>query len=145
VITYFDTSAFVKTVVVEEGSDVAVEIWNSSAIRVTSIVAYAEARAALAAAVRSRRLAPGARQAARADLDDRWRALAVRTVTDEVVGLAGDLADREALRACDAVHLASALLAGEGNDVLLATWDRALSRAARRLGVRTNLAWTDPL
>jgi predicted nucleic acid-binding protein len=61
-------------------------------------------------------------------------------VTDDVVGLAGDLADREALRACDAVHLASALLAGEGNDVLLATWDRALSRAAHRLGVRTNLA-----
>jgi hypothetical protein len=39
VITYFDTSAFVKTVVAEEGSDAAVEIWNSSAIRVTSIVA----------------------------------------------------------------------------------------------------------
>jgi uncharacterized protein with PIN domain len=52
VITYFDTSAFVKTVVAEEGSDAAVEIWNSSAIRVTSIVAYADARAALAAAAR---------------------------------------------------------------------------------------------
>jgi uncharacterized protein with PIN domain len=59
VITYFDTSAFVKTVVAEEGSDAAVEIWNSSAIRVTSIVAYAEARAALAAAARSGRLPTG--------------------------------------------------------------------------------------
>jgi predicted nucleic acid-binding protein len=61
-------------------------------------------------------------------------------VSDEVVGLAGDLADLEPLRACDAVHLASALLAGDGGQVLFATWDRALSRAARRLGVRTNLA-----
>jgi hypothetical protein len=65
VITYFDTSAFVKTVVAEEGSDAAVEIWNSSAIRVTSIVAYAEARAALAAAARSGRLPVGVRQRAR--------------------------------------------------------------------------------
>jgi predicted nucleic acid-binding protein len=140
VITYFDTSAFVKTVVAEEGSDAAVEIWNSSAIRVTSIVAYAEARAALAAAARSGRLPVGVRQRARSDLDDRWRALAVSAVSDEVVGLAGDLADREPLRAYDAVHLASALLVGDGADVVFATWDRTLSRAARRLGVRTNLA-----
>jgi predicted nucleic acid-binding protein len=140
VITYFDTSALVKTIIAERGSDVAVEIWNSSAIRVTSIVAYAEARAALAAAARSRRLAAGARQVARSEFDHRWRALAVRTVSDEVVGLAGDLADREPLRAYDAVHLASALLATDGDDMLFATWDRGLSRAARRLGVATNLA-----
>jgi predicted nucleic acid-binding protein len=139
VITYLDTSAFVKTIVAEEGSDAAVEIWNSSAIRVTSVVAYAEARAALAAAARSGRLPTGVRQRARSDLDHQWRAIAVRTVSDEVVGLAGDLADREPLRAYDAVHLASALLAGDGGQVLFATWDRALSRAARRLGVRTNL------
>ena len=138
-ITYFDTSAIVKTVVAEEGSDVAVEIWNSSAIRMTSIVAYAEARAALAAAARSRRISARGRHAARSQLDDRWRTFALRTVSDDVVGPAADLADREPLRAYDAVHLASALLASGGDDVVFATWDRALSRAAHRLGVRTNL------
>jgi predicted nucleic acid-binding protein len=139
VITYFDTSAFVKTVVAEEGSDVAVEIWNSSVIRVTSIVAYAEARAALAAAVRSGRLSARGRRAARSQLDDRWRTVAVHGVSDDVVGLAADLADREPLPAYDAVHLACALLASGGDDAVFATWDRALSRAAHRLGLRTNV------
>jgi predicted nucleic acid-binding protein len=140
VITYFDTSAIVKTVVAEDGSHVAVEIWNSSVIRVTSIVAYAEARAALAAAVRSRRLSARGWRAARSELDDRWRTFAVHTVSDDVVGLAADLTDREPIRAYDAVHLACALLASGGDDVVFATWDRALSLAAHRLGLRTNLA-----
>ena len=136
-ITYFDTSALVKTIVAEPDADVAIEIWNASDIRLTSIITYAEARAALAAATRARRLVGRAPAASRDQLDARWRALAIEAVSDDVVGFAGDLADREPLRAYDAVHLASALLAGKGDGVLFATWDRKLSRAARRLGMST--------
>jgi predicted nucleic acid-binding protein len=136
-ITYFDTSALVKTIVAEPDSDVAVEIWNASDTRLTSVLTYAEARAALAAAARDRRLVGRAPSAARTQLDMRWRALAIEQVSGEVVSLAGDLADREPLRAYDAVHLASALLVGYGDDVLFATWDRQLSRAAGRLGLST--------
>lgn len=136
-ITYFDTSALVKTIVAEPDADVAIEIWNASDVRLTSIITYAEARAALAAATRDRRLVGRGPAASRDQLDARWRALAIETVSDDVVGLAGDLADREPLRAYDAVQLASALLAGLDDEVLFATWDRKLSRAARRLGMST--------
>jgi predicted nucleic acid-binding protein len=139
VITYLDTSALVKTIVAEPETEVAMDIWNASDVRLTSLITYAEARAALAAASRDQRLAGRARTAARETLDHRWLDLLEAVVSDEIVHLAGDLADREPLRAYDAVHLASALLASDGEDLLFATWDRALSRVARRLGVATNL------
>ena len=53
-ITYFDTSALVKTIVAEPDSDAASEIWNASDVRLTSMITYAEARATLAAAARDR-------------------------------------------------------------------------------------------
>jgi len=57
-------------------------------------------------------------------------------VSDEVVHLAGDLADGVGLRGYDAVHLATALLAGPA-DVLFATWDSALAEAAAGAGLVT--------
>jgi predicted nucleic acid-binding protein len=46
---------------------------------------------------------------------------------------AGDLAAKHVLRGHDAVHLACTL-ALEGDDILLATWDKALNAAARATG-----------
>ena len=138
-ITYFDTSALVKTIVAEPDSDAASEIWNASDVRLTSMITYAEARATLAAAARDRRLVGRGRTRARSHLDARWRALAIASVSNEIVGLAGDLADREPLRGYDAVHLATAVLAGQGAEVLFATWDGSLSRTARRIGMSTRI------
>ena len=138
-ITYLDTSALVKTIIAEPETEIAMDIWNASDVRLTSLITYAEARAALAAASRDRRLAGRARTAARETLDHRWLDLVEAAVSDEVVHLAGDLADSDPLRAFDAVHLASALLASDGGELLFATWDRSLSRTARRMGVATNL------
>lgn len=45
--------------------------------------------------------------------------------------IAGDLAERHALRGYDAVHLASAL-AIEDPELVMATWDRDLATAAAR-------------
>jgi predicted nucleic acid-binding protein len=47
---------------------------------------------------------------------------------------AGDASERFALRAYDAVHLASALAVAEGTTVLL-TWDEQLSAAGRLAGL----------
>ena len=138
-ITYLDTSALVKTIIAEPETEIAMDIWNASDVRLTSLITYAEARAALAAASRDRRLAGRARTAARETLYYRWLDLVEAAVSDEVVHLAGDLADSDPLRAFDAVHLASALLASDGGELLFATWDRSLSRTARRMGVATNL------
>jgi predicted nucleic acid-binding protein len=136
-ITYFDTSALVKTLIAEPGSEAALDIWNASDVRATSMITYAEARAALAAARRDRRLIARSHAKARSQLDERWDELALAAVSDEVVRLAGDMADRQGLRGYDAVHLATAMLVGEGDQVMFATWDGSLTLAVRRAGLST--------
>lgn len=133
-IAYLDTSGLIKLVVDEPGSDLASRVWDGADLRVTSILTYAEARAALAAARRQRQLSPSGASSARSTLDDRWSELAHASVSDEVVAVAGDLSDRAGLRGYDVVHLATALHIGQNGDLLIATWDRALARAAIDLG-----------
>jgi hypothetical protein len=67
-------------------------------------------------------------------LEERWDQLGLIQITDAIVHLASDLADRDALRGDDAVHLASALTAGDGAELLMVTWDDALGGAALRHG-----------
>ena len=57
-IVYFDSSAFVKLVVEEEGSEVAATLWDGCDAAVSSRLAYPEVRAALAVAGRAHRLDP---------------------------------------------------------------------------------------
>ncbi len=91
-----------------------------------------EARAGLAAARRLGRLGPAGLLDARAALHELWRRVFEIGVSAGVRQEAADLAEQEALRACDAVHLASALRSGA--DVLVCA-DAALIAAARRRGL----------
>jgi predicted nucleic acid-binding protein len=50
---YFDSSAFVKLLADEAGSDLAAQLWDGCDAAVASRLAYPEVRAALAAAARS--------------------------------------------------------------------------------------------
>jgi len=129
---YFETSAFVKLLVAEVGSQTALHAWRGGFHMHASPLLFVEARASLAAARRGRRMT--ADQFARAK--EALRALRgdVNEVQVDVVVLAHaeDLAEREALRGYDAVHLASSLFAGA--DVLI-TADAALIDAGRRRGL----------
>lgn len=49
-LVYFDSSALVKLVVEEHGSDLAAELWDGCDAALSSRLAYPEVRAALAAA-----------------------------------------------------------------------------------------------
>ena len=100
------------------------------------MIAYAECRAAVAAAGRSRRINSAEARKAVATLDDIWQALDRHAISERVVHHAGDLAEQRALRGFDAIHLASALLLTP--DIALACWDDELSKAARAEGL--NLA-----
>jgi predicted nucleic acid-binding protein len=51
-----------------------------------------------------------------------------------VAALAGDLAERHALRANDAIHLASAL-AARVSDLVFVSWDAELRHAAAKSGL----------
>lgn len=132
---YLDTSALVKYLIEEPGTDRAERLWRTASDRYTSRITYAEARAALARAGRDGRTTPREQTMARRGLDMRWDGLRQIGVTDRLVRLAGDLADRRALRGYDAVHLASALILGD--EVVMATWDRELSDAASEEGLPT--------
>jgi uncharacterized protein len=120
-------------IVVEDGSDVAGELWASYEAA-SSVLAYPEARAALAAARRAMRLSARAHDRAVAELDSLDAELVIVGVDEALARRAGELADERALRGYDAVHLASALALGPG-DTILATWDRDLSNAAIGAGL----------
>lgn len=130
---YFDTSAFVKIVIHEPGSGSAVRAWQAADSVVASRLLPAEARAALAMARRQRRLSPSQHVQAKAALATHWQSVFVVEVTEPVIEDAGELAEQEALRGFDAVHLASARRAAV--DVLI-TADAEMIRAARMRGLK---------
>ena len=132
--TYFDASAVVKILLREADAGPARELWRSASRRSTSVVAFVEARAAIAAAHRDGRLTVALALDRRAELDRRWEELEPVGLDDEILQLAGSIADDEGLRALDAIHLATALYVADAR-TLFVTWDRRLAGAASRLGL----------
>jgi predicted nucleic acid-binding protein len=132
-IAYFDTSALIKLLVEEEGSEVADELWSRATWRVGSRLVYPEARAALAMARRTGRIEERSHRGAVRDLDAACAAMRLIGIDWQLAVTAGDLAERYALRGYDAVHLATALSIRDAAFVL-ATWDGDLGRAAVRAG-----------
>lgn len=140
---YFDSSALVELLVLGEAdSDLAIDLFRAADRRSTSVIAYAECRAAVVAAARNRRLKPSDARKAVAALDDVWPAIDRLAVSEDIVHRAGELAERRALRGFDAIHLASAL--AQAPDAALACWDEQLSRAARAEGLGLALEFPSP-
>ena len=73
-IVYFDSSAFVKLVVEEDGTDLAAALWDGCDAAVSSRLAYPEVRAALATAARAGRLDPTQQLRAETLWEDFWAA-----------------------------------------------------------------------
>jgi predicted nucleic acid-binding protein len=134
-VAYFDSSAFVKLVIEEEGTDDAIALWDAADVIVSSHLAYPDVCAALAAAARDRRLSRAAARRAAAEWSDTWDDVRTVALTDEVAREAGALATEHALRGADAIHLASALAIGT-DAAIVAVWDRQLHRAMMAAGFR---------
>lgn len=132
-ILYFDTSALVKLLIVEEDSDTAEMLWNTAVTAVSSILAYPEGRAALARAHRLSRLDPGAYERSLSEFDEIYAELIGLALDEQLTRAAGEAATAFNLRAYDAVHLATALDMEE--EVVLVTWDKDLARAAEDAGL----------
>jgi predicted nucleic acid-binding protein len=131
VIAYLDTSVLLKLLVDDEsGSEGAQRLWLESDFVVCAEIGYAEARAALASARRAARLDDRALSAAKVELRSLWAQMDVVPVTTDLIVAAGDLAEAEALRGYDAVHLAAAISAEA--TVFAAADDRLLVAARRR-------------
>jgi predicted nucleic acid-binding protein len=121
-------------VIEEEGSDLARRLWNSAYPGAASVLVYPEARAALAAARRSGRLAGAAYARALEEFEGKYEDLATVGVDAQLVQSAGDRAESFGLRGYDAVHLATALALSE-EEVVVVTWDGDLSHAAESAGL----------
>lgn len=134
-IVYFDSSAFVKLVIDEAGSDLAAALWDGCDAAVSSRLAYPEVRAALAAGGRAGRLARDEKLHAESLWEDFWAATRPVELTDAVATHAGELASRHSLRGADAVHLAS-LLAVSSTETVFAVWDQRLRAGGQAAGVR---------
>lgn len=133
-IVYFDSSAFVKLLVEEDGSALAAALWDGCDAALSSRLAYPEVRAALAAAGRDGRLSPRGQRHAERAWEEYWAATRAVELTAAVSEHAGRLARVHALRGADAVHLASAMALT--TDTVLAVWDRRLHTGTEAAGLR---------
>lgn len=133
-IAYLDTSSLVKLYVEEEGSRSIRELVVRAELVATSVVAYPEARAALARQRREKGLTSAGYDRARNDFERDWPRYLTIEVSEAVYRSAGDLAERHRLRGFDSLHLASYLsLYRDGvRQIRFSAFDDALNRAARK-------------
>src|SRR5687768_13253724 len=124
-LVYFDSSALVKLVVEEAGTELASELWDGCDAALSSRLAYPEVRAALTASQRNSDLSASELRTAEEAWEQFWTAVRPVELTSSVETRAGELAARRALRGADAVHLASAL-AVASSGLIVAVWDRRL-------------------
>lgn len=133
-LAFWDSSALVKLLVEEPGTDVAVALWDESAGVVASRLSVPEMSAALAAAECGGRVDRARARVARKEWHRYLVALDVVELSAEIADHAAGLAVAHPLSGADAVHLATALALGDG-EVVLATWDRRLAAAAAAEGL----------
>ncbi len=139
-ILYLDTSALLKLYVDERDSDeVRARIGPSNAV-FTHMIAYAELRAALAKALRMKRITRKQHSALVADVDSDWSKLNVVDIDMPLVRRASALAERFDLRGFDSVHLAAAewlhAIIGGHPDFEFGAFDNGLCTGARTIGLR---------
>ena len=137
-ILYLDTSALVKLYVEEAGSSETREAVQEALVVASSRVAYVETRAAFARKYRERGITRNEYRATIREVDHDWAHYLILDVSDDLVKLAGSLTESHALRAFDAVHLASAVILRKetGREVTFSCFDRQLLSAARKEGLR---------
>jgi uncharacterized protein len=129
-LVYFDSSAFVKLLVEEAGSDLAAYLWDGCDAAISSRLAYPEVCAALVAAGRNHDLDESDLADAEQAWEEYWAETRPVELSARVERQAGQLARLHALRGADAVHLASALAIGDP-ELVIAVWDQRLHAGAR--------------
>jgi hypothetical protein len=132
VITYVDTSTLLTRLLAEDGSPKADIIWNAGDVLTSAVTVIVEARAALAAAQRGGRITADEHNEVKAELVDLLEEITFIETTDGLITEAGDLAEAEALRGHDAIHLAAALAIAAN---VVTSADSVLCEAAERRGL----------
>jgi predicted nucleic acid-binding protein len=138
-ILYLETSALVKLYVWESDSESVREAVQAADVVATSVLTYAEARAAFARKRRERGMSESAYRSVKDAFERDWPRYFVLGLTDRSARFAGGLAEKHALRGFDALHLAAAvdLRSPGAAAVRFLSADAKLRDAARREGLDT--------
>ena len=133
---YLDTSSLVKLYVTEAGSEVVRQLVGDANVVATSVVAYAETRAALARLRREGVLTASKLTSAKREFDEQWPTYLSLEMTDSLCRAAGDLAEKHSLRGFVSIHLASfaevSRRAGT-DDTRFSSFDDRLNQAAQKV------------
>lgn len=136
---YLDTSSAIKLYISEAGSDTVRAIVEAATVVATSVVTYAETRAALARLRRERALTAAQFRSAKREFEQQWPSFVRLDATDALCRTAGELGEEYGVRGFDSVHLASfaevARRAGP-RETRFSSFDDRLNKAARRLARR---------
>ncbi len=137
-IVYLDASALVKRYVQEAGSEAVARLTEDTDLLGTAAITRVEMAAALAKAVQVRALSREDATLALEVFRKEWPSLVRIQVIEPLLRRAEEVAWQEGLRGYDATHLAAALFWQDmlGEPVVVATFDRQLWDAARRLEMR---------
>lgn len=135
-ILYLDTSSLVKLYIEEDDSDRVAELAESAEGAATSIVAYAEARAAFARKHRENALNRRDYRRLVTSFNEDWESYLIVQIREEIVRAAGDLAEKHGLRGFDAIHLSSAMALRNGlkTPIVFSSSDQRLNDASRSEG-----------
>ncbi len=133
-IVYLDTSSLVKLYVEEDESSKVDALVKSSEVTATSLVAYAEARAAFARRFREKAFTSDEYNRIKESFDKDWSSYLILSLTENMINLAGNLAEKHALRGFDSIHLASALTLRQKlfSPIVFSCFDDKLQKASER-------------
>jgi predicted nucleic acid-binding protein len=133
---YLDTSSIVKLYVTESGSEIVRQLAGEASVVATSVVAYAETRAALARLRRDGGLTAAKLRSVKREFEEQWPAYLTLDASDTLCRAAGELAEQYRLRGFDSIHLATfgevLRRAGTG-DTRFSSFDDRLNQAARKM------------
>ena len=135
-ILFLETSNLVKLYVREKDSRAVRKSVEAAEAVATSVIAYAEARAAFARKLREKGISEEAHRHIKGALDRDWPRFFILNVSAGTAKMAGDLAEKRGLRGFDALHLASAveLRAAGATGLRFSSADERLLAAARAEG-----------
>ena len=114
----------------EAGREIVAEAVEESTEIATAMVSYAELRATFARLLREQSLTTEEHSKVVMALNERWRTYEKPAVDEGLMRLAGDCAQRYALRGYDAVQLASAIVCKEDGELRFLAFDNDLNAAA---------------
>ncbi len=131
-ITYVDTSVLIKLLITENGTSEASAIWDEPDVLAGCRRGHLGARAALTGARRQGRISELVSRDAVSGLEMLWSQLSIVEIDEDLMRLAGDIAEEHGLRGYDAMHLAAAHRMGAD---VFSSADHRLCSAASESGL----------